>query len=67
MSLGPAVLPTNMSEMVIELVNQNVGIVEMLLAGDVNRLITVNIATQSPLLPTRQPHPEAWSLYAVVL
>ena len=45
MLLSPAVFSTDVSEMMIELVNYDVGIVQVFLAGDVDRLVPVNIAS----------------------
>ena len=59
-------LSANMSEVMVELVDYDVGIVEEFLTGDVDRLVPMDIASECFLLSAWKSHLQSRSLYSVV-
>ena len=67
MSLSAAVLATDISQMMVKLVNQHVRVVEVFLARNVDRLLTMDVASERPLLPPRKSHSEGGHFHSIVL
>ena len=67
MSFSTAVFASNISQMMVELVNQHIRVVEILLARYVDRLLTMNIAPQRPLLSPRKSYSESGQLNTIML
>jgi len=65
-SLRAAMFPSDISQVVVEFVNQHVRVVEILLVRYVDRLFPMNIAAQGLLLPARKSDSENRNVNAIV-
>ena len=55
MSFRAAMFPSDISQVVVEFVNQHIRVVEILLARYVDRLLAMNVAAQGLLLSRGEP------------
>ncbi len=60
-------LAANISQMMVKLVNQHVRVVEIVLAGYVDGLFTMDVASKRPLLPPGESDSESRHFNAIML
>jgi len=66
-SFGTAVFAADISQMMVKLVNQYVGVIEVFLARYVDRLLTMNVTSQCLLLSPGESDSESRHIDAIML
>jgi hypothetical protein len=64
---GATVLSTNISQVMVKLVNQHVGVEEIFLTRYVDSLLTMDVAAESPLLSPRESDSKSRHFNAIML